>query len=111
MSSSPTERTSTTGSSINSGSDHVGGSGGSSPWAGTVTTGSSINSGSDRGPGFDVVACGALAGHIRDIAARRGWPVTVHPLPARLHNRPAEIPPQTERVVASLPPTPPAPDG
>jgi hypothetical protein len=39
-----------------------------------------------------VVACGALAGHIRDIAARRGWPVTVDPLPARLHNRPEHIP-------------------
>jgi hypothetical protein len=39
-----------------------------------------------------VVACGALAGHIRDIAARRGWPVDVHPLPARLHNRPGQIP-------------------
>jgi hypothetical protein len=39
-----------------------------------------------------VVACGALAGHIRDIAARRGWPLDVHPLPARLHNRPGQIP-------------------
>jgi hypothetical protein len=39
-----------------------------------------------------VVTCGALAGHVREIAARRGWPVTIDPLPARLHNRPEQIP-------------------
>jgi hypothetical protein len=53
------------------------------------------------GRGSTVVTCGALAGHIRDIAARRGWPVTVHALPARLHNRPDQIP---GRVEASLSP-------
>jgi hypothetical protein len=54
----------------------------------TSTTGSSTSSGSE----IRVVTCGALAGHIREIAARRGWPVTVDPLPARLHNRPGQIP-------------------
>jgi hypothetical protein len=39
-----------------------------------------------------VITCGALAGHIRDIAARRGWTLAVHPLPAGLHNRPDQIP-------------------
>jgi hypothetical protein len=39
-----------------------------------------------------VVACGALAVHVRAIARRRGWDVDVHPLPALLHNRPALIP-------------------
>jgi hypothetical protein len=39
-----------------------------------------------------VITCGALAGHIRDIAARRGWRLEVEPLPARLHNRPEQIP-------------------
>jgi hypothetical protein len=54
----------------------------------TSTTGSSTSLGSNP----RVVACGALAGHIRDIAARRGWQLDVHPLPARLHNRPGQIP-------------------
>lgn len=38
-----------------------------------------------------VIACGALAGLVRKIAAGRGWPVQVHALPARLHNRPDRI--------------------
>jgi hypothetical protein len=38
-----------------------------------------------------VIACGALVGEVRKIATRRAWPVQVHPLPAILHNRPAEI--------------------
>ena len=45
----------------------------------------------------EVVACGALAGHIREIAARRGWPVVVRPLPAALHNRPEKIKGHAER--------------
>jgi hypothetical protein len=66
-----------------------------SPTEPTSTTGSSASS------PFEVIACGALAGHIREIAARRGWPVVVRPLPARLHNRPEEISGNTERIVAS----------
>ena len=50
---------------------------------------------------IEVVACGALAAHIREIAARRGWPVTVHPLPAALHNRPEKIKGEVERVLAT----------
>jgi hypothetical protein len=61
----------------------AGGSGGSSPRAGTV----------------EVIACGALAGHIREIAARRGWPVVVRPLPAALHNRPQQITDHAERLL------------
>jgi hypothetical protein len=50
-----------------------------------------------------VIACGALGGHIREIAARRGWAVELHCLPALLHNRPAAIAPEVERVaVAAL---------
>jgi hypothetical protein len=48
-----------------------------------------------------VVACGALAGHVRDIAARRGWPVAVRSLPAVLHNRPEKISIAAERAVLS----------
>jgi hypothetical protein len=48
-----------------------------------------------------VIACGALAGHVREIVSRRGWPVAVRPLPALLHNRPQKIPILAERYVVS----------
>jgi hypothetical protein len=38
-----------------------------------------------------IVACGALALHIDQIAKRRGWDVAVRPLPPELHNRPERI--------------------
>jgi hypothetical protein len=38
-----------------------------------------------------VVACGALALHINQIAKRRGWELDVQPLPPELHNRPEKI--------------------
>jgi hypothetical protein len=38
-----------------------------------------------------VVACGALALHINQIARRRGWDLDVRPLPPELHNRPERI--------------------
>jgi hypothetical protein len=50
---------------------------------------------------IEIVACGALAGHIREIAARRGWSVIVRPLPAALHNRPQEIPGDAQRAIAT----------
>lgn len=65
----------------------------------TSTTASSGSSASDP---VQVVACGALAGQIREIAARRGWPVVVRPLPAALHNRPEKIASQVERTVATV---------
>jgi hypothetical protein len=46
-----------------------------------------------------VLACGALAGHVREIVARRGWPVAVAALPALLHNRPQKIIIEAERYV------------
>jgi hypothetical protein len=49
-----------------------------------------------------VIACGALAGHIREIAERRGWKLAVHSLPAGLHNSPREIAPAAERLAAPL---------
>ena len=73
----------------------------------TSTTASSTNSASDQQPAHDetapteVIACGALAGHIREIAARRGWRVTVRPLPAALHNRPQRIAGDAKRAVAA----------
>ena len=38
-----------------------------------------------------VVACGALALHVRAIAERRGWDLDIRPLPPELHNRPERI--------------------
>ena len=45
-----------------------------------------------------VIACGALGGHIRDLAARRGWQLELHCLPALLHNRPERIAAEAERL-------------
>lgn len=39
---------------------------------------------------------------MRDIVARRGWPVEVHPLPAVLHNRPDGIAPAAAELAATL---------
>jgi hypothetical protein len=47
-----------------------------------------------------VVACGALALHVRAIAARRGWDLEVRPLPPELHNRPERIAPAVSELVA-----------
>src|SRR5215469_5721862 len=49
-----------------------------------------------------VIACGALAGNVRDIAARRGWAVEVHALPASLHNRPERITPAVADLAREL---------
>jgi hypothetical protein len=49
-----------------------------------------------------VIACGALGGHIREIATRRGWPVELHTLPSLLHNRPEQIAPAAERLAREL---------
>ena len=79
MSSSPTDRTSTTSSSTSSGS------------------------GSDRpGRRTALVACGALAKPAADVVARRGWPVDVHPLPPLLHNHPQEIAGEVRRLATAL---------
>jgi hypothetical protein len=49
-----------------------------------------------------VVACGALAIHVRQIAARRGLAVDVHPVPPELHNRPERIAPAVEQLLDEL---------
>jgi len=45
-----------------------------------------------------VIACGALALHVRAIAERRGWDVEVVPLPPELHNRPERIAPAVDEL-------------
>ena len=51
-----------------------------------------------------MVACGAIARHVGDIAERRGWPVDVHPLPPLLHNHPDRIAGAVETAIAALRP-------
>jgi hypothetical protein len=48
-----------------------------------------------------VIACGALALHVRQIAARRGWDLDVQPLPPELHNRPERIAPAVAAAAGS----------
>jgi hypothetical protein len=68
----------------------------------TTRSSSSCSSRLDAGESVAVVACGALAGLVRQIAARRGWPVQVHALPAVLHNRPDRIAPAAEQLARRL---------
>jgi len=49
-----------------------------------------------------VIACGALGGHIREIAGRRGWAMELHCLPSLLHNHPDRIAPAAERLARDL---------
>lgn len=49
-----------------------------------------------------VIACGALGGHLREIIARRGWPVSVHNLPAIWHNDPRRIAPAAAELASAL---------
>jgi hypothetical protein len=65
----------------------------------TAPTSTTASSSSCRSQQIDVLACGALAGHVREIVARRGWPVAVRSLPAVLHNRPQKIIIEAERYV------------
>ena len=48
-----------------------------------------------------VLACGALAFDVRDIARRRGWDIDVVPVPALLHNRPEQIPAAVSDALAT----------
>jgi hypothetical protein len=52
-------------------------------------------------PQVVIIACGALGAPIREIAARRGWPIELHCLPALLHNRPAAITPEVEQLAVA----------
>src|ERR1700742_5198074 len=79
MSSSPTERTSTTGSST------------------------SLRSPSSAGSsGIALVACGALAQPAAAVVTRNGWPVDVHPLPPLLHNQPQLIAGEVRALATEL---------
>jgi hypothetical protein len=88
MSSSPTVPTSTTPSS--------------SSWPSRPDPSAPADSGPPQFAGIAVIACGALGGHVREITARRGWPVEVHSLPSLLHNHPERIAAAVERLATGL---------
>jgi uncharacterized protein DUF1638 len=49
-----------------------------------------------------LIACGALAQPAAEVAARRGWPIDVHPLPPLLHNQPHLIAGAVRDLAVSL---------
>jgi uncharacterized protein DUF1638 len=49
-----------------------------------------------------VIACGALAVHVRQVADRGGLEVDVFPVPAPLHNRPERIAPAVAGLAGEL---------
>lgn len=51
-----------------------------------------------------MIACGALATHVAEIAARRSWPIDVVPLPPLLHNHPERIADEVAAKVVELRP-------
>lgn len=72
----------------------------SSPTARSSTTGSSSSSPSE--PAVAVIACGAIAQPVSDVVARRDWPVAVHPLPPLLHNSPHLIADEVRALARTL---------
>jgi Protein of unknown function (DUF1638) len=80
-----------------------------SPTAPTSTTGSSTSSSSQAEVRTGVpparvalIACGAIAQPCAEIVARNGWPVDVLPLPPLLHNQPAKIAGEVDRLASEL---------
>ena len=49
-----------------------------------------------------VIACGAIARHIDEIAQRRGWKLVIHPLPPLLHNHPQDIAGAVSNAISEL---------
>lgn len=52
-----------------------------------------------------VIACGALATHVHEIADRRDLDLHVEPVNPLLHNRPEGIAPEVEKLILELQPT------
>ena len=49
-----------------------------------------------------VVACGALATHIADIAVNNALDITIYPLPPLLHNRPEKIAGEVDQLLNEI---------
>lgn len=52
-----------------------------------------------------VIACGALAAHVHEIADRRNLDLHIEPVNPLLHNRPEGIVPEVEKLILELQPT------
>jgi Protein of unknown function (DUF1638) len=52
-----------------------------------------------------VIACGALAAHVHEIADRRNLNLRIEPINPLLHNRPEGIAPEVEKMILELQPT------
>src|SRR5258708_6404591 len=102
MSSYPTAATSTTRSSTSCSSRREAGSSSSAARPPSPVSRPPSPAPRPPSPSVAVIACGALGGHIREITARRGWPVEVHSLPSLLHNHPERIAPAAERLARDL---------
>ena len=79
----------------------------SSPTDPTSTTGSSNSSRSEPPTSrrCALIACGALAQPAAAVVQRHGWPVDVHPLPPLLHNQPQLIAGEVRRLAEELAPS------
>jgi hypothetical protein len=88
MSSSPTDPTSTTGSSTSSPS--------------RCDARGSAHATVGRRAAVALIACGAISQPSKQIVDRRGWDVDVYPLPPLLHNRPELIAGEVERLAVEL---------
>jgi hypothetical protein len=51
-----------------------------------------------------VIACGALAAHVHEIADRRNLDLRIEPVNPLLHNRPEGIAPEVEKLILELQP-------
>jgi len=51
-----------------------------------------------------IVACGALATHIADVAKERALDITIYPLPPLLHNRPEKIAGEVDALLHTIKP-------
>lgn len=49
-----------------------------------------------------VIACGALVGHVQEIAQRNNLDIYIEAIDPLLHNRPKEIPPTVEQAIERL---------
>ena len=49
-----------------------------------------------------IIACGAIATHISNIAETEGFDLSIHPLPPLLHNRPEKIADEVESKILEI---------
>lgn len=67
-----------------------------------MTSGAGEVSGAGEAHGVGVIACGALATHIGALRDLNGWDLTIYPLNPLLHNTPAAIAGEVERLAGEV---------